>query len=214
MEAHQISIDKIYLIFSNTFLVIQFRIKDKRHHPKSFGSGFVIDEDGYIVTNYHVVAEAKSIVVRFQDRQELEATVVGNDQLSDISLLKVKSKEKLPYLKFASSEALQVGQWVAAIGAPFGFDYSITKGVVSATGRSLTGDSYVPFIQTDVPINPGNSGGPLLTLSGEVVGINAQIYTSSGGFMGLSFAIPSNIATNVIEQLRNTGKSNSRMVRC
>ena len=173
--------------------------------PKSFGSGFVVDNKGYIVTNHHVIEEAKTIVVKFQDRRELEAKVIGSDKRSDIALLKVSAKG-LPYLKFGNSDNLEVGQWVAAIGSPFGFDYSLTKGVVSATGRSLPRDNYVPFIQTDVPINPGNSGGPLLNLNGKVIGVNAQIYTRSGGFMGVSFAIPSEVVTNVVKQLRESGK--------
>ena len=144
----------------------------------SLGSGFVISSDGYILTNHHVVEGAEEIVVRFADRDEYSATVVGSDRRSDLALLKIDA-QGLPTLKFADSEALRVGEWVVAIGSPFGLDYSATAGIVSAKGRSLPterGENYVPFIQTDVAINPGNSGGPLFNLDGEVVGINSQIY--------------------------------------
>lgn len=172
---------------------------------QSVGSGFIISADGYILTNHHVIDGAESVVVRLSDREEYKAEIVGSDPRTDVALLKVAAKG-LPTLKTGNSSSLKVGSWVLAIGAPFGLDYTVTAGIVSAKGRNLPDDTYVPFIQTDVAINPGNSGGPLINLDGEVVGINAQIYTRSGGFMGLSFAIPIEIAMNVVEQIKQTGK--------
>lgn len=172
------------------------------------GSGFIISEDGYIVTNHHVVDGADRVIVRLSDRREYDADVIGTDQRSDLALLRVDGDD-LPYLKLGKSTDLKVGQWVLAIGSPFGLDYSVTAGIVSAKGRSLPterGENYVPFIQTDVAINPGNSGGPLFNLDGEVVGVNSQIFTRSGGSIGLSFAIPSKVVTNIIEQLRENGQ--------
>lgn len=171
----------------------------------SLGSGFIVSKDGYILTNNHVVQGADEIIVRLNDRRELEATLIGADESSDLAVLKVDA-DNLPTVELGDSEALEVGEWVVAIGSPFGFDYSVTAGIVSAKGRSLPSENYVPFIQTDVAINPGNSGGPLFNLEGEVVGINSQIYTRSGGFMGVSFAIPINVALNVAEQLKTNGK--------
>jgi serine protease Do len=171
----------------------------------SLGSGFIISEDGYVLTNYHVVMNAGEIIVRLQDRRELEAKLIGADERSDIALLKIEA-DNLPVAKIGSEKDLEVGEWVLAIGSPFGFDHSVTAGIVSAKGRSLPGDPYVSFIQTDVAINPGNSGGPLFNLNGEVVGINSQIYSRTGGFMGLSFAIPMSIAMNVVKQLRAQGE--------
>jgi serine protease Do len=176
--------------------------------PRSLGSGFIISNDGYILTNNHVVADAERILVRMRDRRELEAKLVGADPRSDLALLKVESHD-LPTVKLGRSETLKVGEWVLAIGSPFGFDYSVTAGIVSAKGRSLpneNNENYVPFIQTDVAINPGNSGGPLFNLDGEVVGINSQIYTRSGGFMGVSFAIPIDVALDVVDQLKSEGR--------
>jgi len=179
--------------------------KGQAPKARSSGSGFLISEDGYILTNHHVVKDADKIIVSLSDRREMEAKLVGSDPRSDLALLKIEA-ENLPYLTMADSDQLKVGEWVLAIGSPFGFDYSVTAGIVSAKGRSLRSETYVPFIQTDVAINPGNSGGPLFNLAGEVVGINSQIYTRSGGFMGLSFAIPSNTAISVVAQLRETGE--------
>jgi serine protease Do len=176
--------------------------------PRSLGSGFVIDSGGYILTNHHVVERSDEIIVRFNDRRELIAKLVGADPRSDLALLKVEADD-LPAVKLGVSDRLRVGEWVLAIGSPFGFDYSVTAGIVSAKGRSLPteeNENYVPFIQTDVAINPGNSGGPLFNLDGEVVGINAQIYSNSGGFMGVSFAIPIDIAMEVVEQLKARGR--------
>ncbi len=172
---------------------------------QSLGSGFIISEDGYILTNAHVVEGADEILVRLNDRRELAAELVGADRQTDVALLKVEASE-LPTLRMGDSDQLRVGEWVAAIGSPFGFDYSVTAGIISAINRTLPRDAYVPFIQTDVAINPGNSGGPLFNLDGEVVGINAQIFTRSGGFMGVSFAIPINVAMDVASQLRDDGR--------
>ena len=171
----------------------------------SLGSGFIISKDGYVVTNYHVIRDADEIIVRLSDRRELSAKVVGKDKRSDIALLKVEAKD-LPVLDTGSSKDLKVGEWVVAIGSPFGFDHSVTAGIVSAKGRSLPTENYVPFIQTDVAINPGNSGGPLFNMKGEVVGINSQIYSRTGGFMGVSFAIPIDVAKRVVAQLKTRGK--------
>jgi serine protease Do len=178
----------------------------KQGQPRSsLGSGFIISHDGYVLTNNHVIEGADAIHVRLSDRREYLAELVGTDTRTDLALLKIDA-EDLPIVKMGDSDKLKPGQWVLAIGSPFGFDYTVTAGIVSATGRNLPSDSYVPFIQTDVAINPGNSGGPLFNLEGEVVGINSQIYTRSGGFMGVSFAIPSKVAMSVVDQLKTDGK--------
>lgn len=171
----------------------------------SLGSGFIISEDGYVISNYHVVREADEVIVRMSDRKEYVAEIVGTDPRSDIAVLKIESDTPLPTLKLGKSSQLEVGEWVLAIGSPFGFDHSVTAGIVSAKGRSLPNENYVPFIQTDVAINPGNSGGPLFNLDGEVVGVNSQIYSRTGGFMGLSFAIPIDVVLNVYQQLKDKG---------
>ncbi|MGI9327670.1 MAG: DegQ family serine endoprotease [Pseudomonadales bacterium] len=176
--------------------------------PQSLGSGFILSRDGYVLTNNHVVDGADEIIVRLSDRRELNAELVGADPRSDLALLKIEAKN-LPTVKLGNSKSLRVGAWVLAIGSPFGFDYSVTAGIVSAKGRSLPtarNENYVPYIQTDVAINPGNSGGPLFNLDGEVVGINSQIYSNSGGFMGVSFAIPITVAMEVVDQLKSEGK--------
>ena len=185
---------------------------EQRQRPvrpsRTMGSGFVISNDGYILTNHHVVDKAEEIQVQFADRSEYTATIIGSDRRSDLALLKIDAKD-LPSLKFAESDTTKVGAWVLAIGSPFGLDYSVTAGIVSAIGRSLPteqGENYVPFIQTDVAINRGNSGGPLFNLDGQVVGINSQIYSPTGGSVGLSFSIPVSIASNVVAQLRENGK--------
>lgn len=178
---------------------------DRQREAQSLGSGFIISDDGYVLTNNHVVADADEIIVRLSDRSELQAKLVGTDPRTDVALLKVEGKN-LPTVKLGDSNKLKVGEWVLAIGSPFGFDHSVTKGIVSAKGRTLPNDTYVPFIQTDVAINPGNSGGPLFNMNGEVVGINSQIFTRSGGFMGLSFAIPIDVAIDVSNQLKKDGK--------
>ena len=179
---------------------------DRQKPAPGAGSGFIIESDGYILTNNHVVDGAEEIIVALSDRREREAVIVGQDALSDLAVLKIEG-ENLPTLDMGSSDSLEAGQWVVAIGSPFGFEHSVTAGIVSATGRSLreNNGNYVPFIQTDVAINPGNSGGPLLDLNGKVVGINSQILTRSGGFMGLSFAIPIDVAMEVAEQLKEQG---------
>ncbi len=177
---------------------------DDFFNSRSLGSGFIISKDGYVITNHHVVKGADEIIVKLSDRRQLVAELVGSDPRSDIALLKLEADD-LPAVNLGNSEGVKVGQWVLAIGSPFGFDASVTAGIVSAKGRSLPSENYVPFIQTDVAINPGNSGGPLFDLDGNVVGINSQIYTRSGGFMGLSFAIPIEVAMDVVEQLKTNG---------
>ncbi len=173
---------------------------------ESLGSGFIISADGYVLTNHHVVKNADEIMVRLGNRSELPAKLIGSDERSDIALLKIESKNgPLPTVKIGDPGRLKVGEWVLAIGSPFGFDHSVTAGIVSAKGRALPQDTYVPFIQTDVAINPGNSGGPLFNMKGEVVGINSQIYSRTGGFMGLSFAVPIDVAMDVVEQLKTNG---------
>ena len=169
------------------------------------GSGFIISGDGYVVTNAHVVSHADDVMVLLADKRELKAKVVGVDETSDVAVLKLDASN-LPSLKIGDANTLKVGEWVVAIGSPFGFDHTVSAGVVSAKGRSLPNGGYVPFIQTDVALNPGNSGGPLLNLRGEVVGVNSQIYSRSGGYMGLSFAIPIDLAMNVQAQLVQHGK--------
>jgi len=176
-----------------------------RRDAQSLGSGFIISDDGFILTNHHVVAGADEVIVRLANRDEYIARIVGSDEASDVAVLKVDATN-LEVLKFGDSDELKVGEWVLAIGSPFGFDHSVTAGIVSAKGRSLPSDNYVPFIQTDVAINPGNSGGPLFNLDGEVIGINSQIYSRTGGFMGLSFAIPIELALNVANQIKETGQ--------
>ena len=170
----------------------------------SVGSGLIYSADGYIVTNHHVAHGADEIVVKLSDKREFVAELVGSDPRSDLALLKIDA-EDLPTAELGDSSALRVGQWVLAIGSPFGFEHSVTAGIVSAKGRSLPNENYIPFIQTDVAVNPGNSGGPLFDLDGRVVGVNAQIYTRTGGFMGLSFAIPIDIVSEVIAQIRRDG---------
>ena len=173
----------------------------------STGSGFIISSDGYLLTNNHVVEDADEVKVSLGDRREYKAEIIGTDPRSDVAVLKIDA-EDLPTLKIGKSEKLRVGEWVVAIGSPFQLRFSVTSGIVSAKGRSIPNGSdstYVPFIQTDVAINPGNSGGPLFNLDGEVIGINSQIYTRSGGYMGVSFAIPIDYAMDVADQLRESG---------
>ena len=169
------------------------------------GSGFIISADGLILTNHHVVDGADEIKVRLTDNREFTGKVLGSDAKTDIAVVKIDAKD-LPYLTMGNSDELKVGEWVAAIGSPFGLDNTVTSGIVSAKSRKLPSDQYVPFIQTDVAVNPGNSGGPLFNMKGEVVGINSQIFSTSGGFMGLSFAIPSNLAMQIKDQLVKNGK--------
>ena len=177
----------------------------REQETNSLGSGFIISADGYILTNAHVVDSADKITVRLTDQREFKATVIGADRRTDVALLKIEATG-LPKVTQGDPAMLKVGEWVLAIGSPFGFDSSVTAGIVSGKGRSLQQENFVPFIQTDVAINPGNSGGPLFNMKGEVIGINSQIYSRSGGYMGLSFAIPIDVAMEVANQLRATGK--------
>ena len=173
----------------------------------SGGAGFIISKDGYILTNHHVVADATEIVISLNDRREFKANLIGSDEKSDVALLKINTNEALPYLSLGNSDEIRVGDWVVAIGSPYRLNFSVTAGIVSAKSRSIPdqGTSYIPFIQSDVAINPGNSGGPLFNLKGEVIGINAMIYSSGGGYMGISFTIPINYASEIIDQLKNDG---------
>ncbi len=180
-------------------------VPDEGLQARSLGSGLIITSDGYVLTNAHVVEGADEIVVRTSERREFIAQLVGTDKRSDIALLKLNATD-LPTVKIGTARDLKVGEWVLAIGSPFGFEHSATAGIISALGRSLPSENYVPFIQTDVAINPGNSGGPLFNLDGEVIGVNSQIYSRTGGFMGLSFAIPIDVAMNVVQQLQTTGR--------
>jgi serine protease Do len=177
----------------------------EEYQARGLGSGFIISPDGLVLTNAHVVAESDEVTVKLTTKKEYKAKVIGVDLRTDVALLKIDAGN-LPVAPIGNPEALEVGEWVAAIGAPFGFENSVTAGIVSAKGRSLPDESYVPFIQTDVAVNPGNSGGPLFNMRGEVVGINSLIYSRTGGFMGLSFSIPIDIAMDVVQQLRTTGK--------
>ena len=188
----------------------RFMPQDPGQSPREFstrslGSGFVISADGYILTNAHVVDGADEITVRLTDKREFKAKVIGADKRTDVALIKIDAAG-LPVVKLGDPNKLKVGEWVLAIGSPFGFDNTVTAGIVSGKGRSLPQENLVPFIQTDAAVNPGNSGGPLFNLRGEVVGINSQIYSRTGGYMGLSFAIPIDIALDVQNQLRNTGR--------
>ena len=169
------------------------------------GSGFILSEDGYILTNAHVVADADVVTVRLTDRREFQAQVIGADARTDVAVIKIDAKE-LPTVTIGDPDALEPGQWVLAIGSPFGLESTATAGIVSATSRAVGGESYVPFIQTDVAVNPGNSGGPLFNMKGEVVGINSMIFSRTGGYMGVSFAIPIDVAMNVRDQLVKTGR--------
>ena len=179
--------------------------RGQRPPARGEGSGFLISADGYILTNSHVVDRAREVTVRMTDRHEFRAKVIGVDTRTDVAVLKIDG-EKLPFVRLGDPGALKAGEWVIAIGSPFGFENSVTAGIVSATARSLPGDAYTPFIQTDVAVNPGNSGGPLFNLNGEVVGINSQIYSRTGGYQGVSFAIPIDVALNVKQQLVATGR--------
>src|SRR3954465_6905410 len=176
-----------------------------RSESRSLGSGFLISQDGYVLTNAHVVEGADEITVKFTDKREFKAKVIGADRRTDIALIKIDANG-LPAVRFGDPAKLKVGEWVVAIGSPFGFENTVTAGIVSAKGRSLPQDNFVPFIQTDVAINPGNSGGPLFNMRGEVIGVNSQIYSRTGGFMGLSFAIPADVALDVQKQLREKGR--------
>ncbi len=177
----------------------------REQQSRSQGSGFIISSDGYIMTNSHVVDGAEEITVKLTDKREFKAKVIGADKRTDVAIIKVDA-QNLTKVNMGDPNKLRVGEWVVAIGSPFGFENSVTAGIVSAKGRSLPQENFVPFIQTDVAINPGNSGGPLFNLRGEVVGINSQIYSRTGGFMGLSFSIPIDVAMDIANQLKTTGK--------
>jgi serine protease Do len=193
-----------YLEFFKRFFQERPELPGDRQ-SNSLGSGFIISTDGFILTNAHVARDANKIIVRLSDQRERPAKVIGVDELTDVAVLKIEG-ENLQTVKIGDSDTLEVGEWVLAIGSPFGLERTATQGIVSAVGRNLPSGSYVPFIQSDVAVNPGSSGGPLFNLSGEVVGINSQIYSSTGGYMGLSFAIPIKLAMQVIEQLKATGE--------
>lgn len=187
------------------FMPKQFPGMPRDFRAESLGSGFIVSADGYILTNAHVVDGADEVMVKLTDKREFKAKVIGADRRTDVALIKIDASG-LPAVRLGDPSRLRVGEWVVAIGSPFGFENSLTAGIVSAKGRSLPQESYVPFIQTDVAINPGNSGGPLFNMRGEVVGMNSQIYSRSGGYMGLSFAIPIDVAMDVQSQLRSGGK--------
>ena len=177
----------------------------REYETHSLGSGFIISADGYILTNAHVVDNADEVIVKITDKREFKANVVGADRRTDVALLKIEAKS-LPVANLGDPNKMKVGEWVVAIGSPYGFENSVTAGIVSAKGRALPGDNFVSFIQTDVAVNPGNSGGPLFNLRGEVVGVNSQIYSRTGGYMGLSFAIPIDVAMEIVGQLKGAGK--------
>lgn len=176
----------------------------QEYKTQSLGSGFIISQDGYILTNAHVIGNADEITVKLSDGRELPGKVIGQDKVTDVALLKINANG-LPVVPLGNSDKVHVGDWVVAIGSPFGFEHTVTAGIVSAKRRILPGETYVPFLQTDVAVNPGNSGGPLFNLQGQVIGINAQIYSQTGGYQGLSFAIPIQLAMNIAQQLRETG---------
>jgi serine protease Do len=177
----------------------------EEYQARGVGSGFIISQDGYVLTNAHVVAESDEVTIKLTNKREYKAKVIGADLRSDVALLKIDATN-LPAVQIGDPSKIEVGEWVAAIGAPFGFENSVTSGIVSAKGRTLPDESYVPFIQTDVALNPGNSGGPLFNMQGQVIGINSQIYSGTGGYMGLSFAIPIDIAMDIVKQLQTSGK--------
>ena len=205
MEDLPIPEDSPFYDYFRRFFEDQQPPTPRRRTPASVGSGFIISSDGYILTNAHVVADSDTIIVGLNDRTELTATLIGADERSDVALIKVDASD-LPTVNIGDSSTLKVGQWVLAIGSPFGFNYTATQGIISGLSRSLPGGNYVPFIQTDAAVNPGNSGGPLFNLAGEVIGINSQIYSRTGGYQGVSFAIPIEVAMDVVSQLRTSGR--------
>jgi len=195
--------DPIYEFFKRFMPPQQGGPREFQTH--SLGSGFIISQDGYVLTNAHVVDRADEVLVKLTDKREFKAKVVGTDRRTDVALIKIDAKN-LPVVILGDPGKMKVGEWVVAIGSPYGFENSVTAGIVSAKGRALPGDSFVSFIQTDVAVNPGNSGGPLFNLHGEVVGVNSQIYSRTGGYMGLSFAIPIDLAMDIVGQLKGSGK--------
>jgi serine protease Do len=200
-----LSEDDPFYEFFRRFGQIPRRAPERDFDAQSTGSGFILSADGYIATNAHVVDDATEVTVRLSDRREYKAKVIGSDKRSDIALLKIEAKD-LPKVTIGDPDKLKVGEWVVAIGKPFGLENTMTAGIVSAKGRDLPQENLVPFIQTDVAINPGNSGGPLFNMRGEVVGINSLIYSRTGGFMGLAFAVPIDIAMNTVKQLQEKGR--------
>jgi serine protease Do len=200
--APQLSPDDPFYEFFRRFGV---PVPQERVPQRGMGSGFIVSQDGHILTNAHVVSTAKEVTVKLTDKREFQARVLGVDRATDIALLKIEATN-LPTVRIGSTEVLRVGEWVTAIGSPYGFENTVTSGIVSAKWRSLPDGAYVPFIQTDVAVNPGNSGGPLFNMQGEVVGINSQIYSRTGGYQGLSFAIPIELAVKVKDQLARHGK--------
>jgi serine protease Do len=201
----ELSEDDPFYEFFRRFGQIPRRAPERDFDAQSTGSGFILSADGYIATNAHVVDDATEVTVRLSDRREFKAKVIGSDKRSDIALLKIEAKD-LPKVTIGDPDKLKVGEWVVAIGKPFGLENTMTAGIVSAKGRDLPQENLVPFIQTDVAINPGNSGGPLFNMRGEVVGINSLIYSRTGGFMGLAFAVPIDIAMNTVKQLQEKGR--------
>jgi serine protease Do len=197
--------DEEVLEFFRRFIPRQQPGPGPRPESRSLGSGFIISADGYILTNAHVIDSAEEINVKLTDKREFKAKVIGADKRTDVALIKIEAAG-LPAVRLGDPTKLKVGEWVVAIGSPFGFESTVTAGIVSAKGRSLPQENFVPFIQTDVAINPGNSGGPLFNMRGEVVGVNSQIYSRTGGFMGLSFAIPIDVALDIQKQLRDKGR--------
>src|SRR6202795_4673230 len=197
--------DPFYKFFPRFGHVPKGRKRPRDPGQQSVGSGFILSSDGYVLTNSHVVDDASEVLVKLTDKREFRAKVIGIDKRTDVAVLKIDATG-LPKVTIGDPDKLKVGEWVAAIGKPFGLENTITAGIVSAKGRELPNENLVPFIQTDVPINPGNSGGPLFNLKGEVVGINSMIYSRTGGYMGLAFAIPIDVAINVTQQIQEKGR--------
>src|SRR5437763_8401584 len=200
-----ISEDDPFYEFFKRFGPIPRRAPERDFEAQSTGSGFIVSSDGYIATNAHVVDDASEVTVRLSDRREFKAKVIGADKRSDVALLKIEAKD-LPKVTIGDPEKLKVGEWVVAIGKPFRLENTMTAGIVSGKGRDLPQETFIPYIQTDAAVNPGNSGGPLFNLKGEVVGINSLIFSQTGGYMGLSFAVPIDIAMNAANQIKDKGK--------
>ena len=197
--------DPFYEFFRRFGQVPHGRERPRDLEQQSVGSGFILSADGYVLTNAHVVDDASEVLVRLTDKREFKAKVIGSDKRTDVAVLKIDATG-LPKVTIGDPDKLKVGEWVAAIGKPFGLENTITAGIVSAKGRELPNENLVPFIQTDVPINPGNSGGPLFNLRGEVIGINSLIYSRTGGYMGLAFAIPIDVAMSAVKQIQDKGR--------
>ncbi|MBF0371355.1 MAG: DegQ family serine endoprotease [Magnetococcales bacterium] len=192
--------------FEEFFKPFMDRMPQREFQTRNMGSGFIIDGDGFILTNHHVIEEADEIKVRLSNEQEFDASVIGSDPKTDLALIRIETDQKLPVARLGDSDAIKVGAWVVAIGNPFGLEATVTTGIISAKGRAIGNGPYDDFLQTDAAINPGNSGGPLFDLEGNVVGINTAIFSRSGGYMGIGFAIPVNMAKSVVSQLKDTGR--------